>query len=264
MIITIAFPLTVTPSEPTIKVNGRDLNELRDSITKSSEDNSTIGPFAESSTMVLECTTSGGRPVPEVRWYNGSRVLRSKVTTNPIENSATATLRFIVSRHDLGARFECRVLNNATRAPLVAGLSLDIHGELRSRNSRNVRKGPPALPALIKVRGSSSRSRTCLLHERGGPRSATCFPSSLPDVLKNTVRGSSECALQSKNMFASYCSICTYRSAPSNSSSFDTGPRVLRRSVCPTVERTVLRERKTRLAQFSASRGAHCVSSSCS
>ncbi|OTF80240.1 hypothetical protein BLA29_012095, partial [Euroglyphus maynei] len=39
-----------------------------------------FGPFEEGSTIVFECSTFGGRPMPELRWFNGSRPLRSKIT----------------------------------------------------------------------------------------------------------------------------------------------------------------------------------------
>ncbi|CAG2104399.1 unnamed protein product [Medioppia subpectinata] len=112
-----------------------------------------IGPFAESSTIVFECSSSGGRPLPEVRWYNGTRAMRAKFTVLTDGNdqdhgdalisnggdlstggtgaggagpTVTATMRIIATRYDLGAKFECRVWNNATLVPLYQWIRLDI------------------------------------------------------------------------------------------------------------------------------------------
>lgn len=154
--------ISVKPSLPKIRVNGKLLSEYRssssdDSSSANSKSNSDIellrhrqiGPFEEGSTIVFECSTVGGRPMPELRWYNGSRPLRSKlniiestgngdlrgVTDTPdylvndilegnvfkelkSEKSSSkrelliATTRIIASRYDLGAKFECRVLWN--------------------------------------------------------------------------------------------------------------------------------------------------------
>ncbi|KAI1305980.1 Schwann cell myelin protein [Halotydeus destructor] len=143
----------VTPAEPVIKVNGKELSDIErkhhlqqtldgsslpvnetlvsgstSGVTKT-ESILTVGSFDESSTMTLECSTVGGRPVPEVRWYNGSRPMRSKVTmsSTPLGPTVMATVRFILSRYDLGARFTCRIWNNATKEPLSASVALDIH-----------------------------------------------------------------------------------------------------------------------------------------
>lgn len=65
--------------------------------------------------------------MPDLRWYNGSRPLRSKISVVDVEGEeettdprggqwarrrVLATTRIIASRYDLGAKFECRVLWN--------------------------------------------------------------------------------------------------------------------------------------------------------
>ena len=120
-----------------------------------------IGPFAEGSTITFECETSGGRPLPDVKWWNGTSKMRSKITVidqddninqdqddgngdgngegngkedkrirrvkNQIPNQiSVSTIRLIATRYDLGAKFECRVWNNATITPLTASVRLDI------------------------------------------------------------------------------------------------------------------------------------------
>lgn len=85
----------MTPGPPLVKVNGNDLPPKND----------TIGPFDESTTMSLECTTVGGRPPPEVRWYNGSKVMRSKVTSGGLESLTQLPKRLLYIGFDDG--LEC-------------------------------------------------------------------------------------------------------------------------------------------------------------
>lgn len=137
--------LIVRPSPPSIRVNGKSLSEYHVHATefaltgtrssaKSNHFESSdvdlligrqIGPFEEGSTIVFECSTFVGRPMPELHWFNGSRLLRSKLSTidlddNQIEYQSIntskairrkliATARIIASRYDLGSKFECRV-----------------------------------------------------------------------------------------------------------------------------------------------------------
>nr|XP_046915163.1 uncharacterized protein LOC124495776 [Dermatophagoides farinae] len=170
----------VKPSSPIIRINGKSLAEYRmsmdsvitvddggsgdyssaKSLSSSSQlSNQTLsnidlnryrqfGPFEEGSTIVFECSTFGGRPMPELRWFNGSRPLRSKITvmdldpdsldqsndpdliiltsdhhhhhhqmdgSSAVRRKIIATTRIIASRFDLGAKFECRVLWNNTQ-----------------------------------------------------------------------------------------------------------------------------------------------------
>lgn len=99
-----------------------------------------VGPFAESSTVTLECSTTGGRPIPEVKWFNGSRPLRSKVNLFNRETgpSVTSTIRLVVTRNDVGVKLGCRVWNNATKVPLTKWISLEIHG--KSKHQRIEKK----------------------------------------------------------------------------------------------------------------------------
>ena len=138
---------TVKPGNPIIRVNGHTIshytkpsaqpseishnsdNKNADSRHKTNELLQQIGPFAESSTIVFECSSSGGRPLPEVKWFNGTKPMRSKTTVLDDDSdgpTVTSTMRIIASRHDLGAKFECRVWNNATVTPLFQWTRLDI------------------------------------------------------------------------------------------------------------------------------------------
>ena len=152
--------ITVTPGEPTLRVNGKDVIPAGTSgssstlapipsnttalagptghvgqLPSSKRDIIQVGPFSEGSTIVLECAVSGGRPLPEVRWFNSSRPLRSKISVShdPEKGSTiTSIARFIVTRYDLASVFSCRVSNNATLRPFVKWLSLDVHGADRA------------------------------------------------------------------------------------------------------------------------------------
>lgn len=137
--------LAVAPGPPKILVNGRSVEELltagSDSAlpmaglsTSSSADQyaDQIGPFVEGSTVSMSCSSAGGRPLPEVRWYNGTHPLKSKMTLQHSEDEGPvviSTIRFVVSRYDLAGKFECRVTNNASSPQLSKSVVLDIHGE---------------------------------------------------------------------------------------------------------------------------------------
>ncbi|XP_023224016.1 hemicentin-1-like isoform X2 [Centruroides sculpturatus] len=118
----------VVPSEPFLELEGRALRN-----------GSTVGPYTEGSTFALECKSSGGRPPPQVTWWNGTKTLPIKVTEIP-EKHGTSTVislaRFVLSRWDLGARLECHVESNATTRPFIKGVKLDIHVRPAAMNVR--------------------------------------------------------------------------------------------------------------------------------
>ena len=143
----------MTPGAPSIKVNGKEIATLvptssvnlgsnltagtiikLPSKTSGTDSLVTLGPYEESATMALECLSVGGRPAPDVRWFNGTRQMRAKISHltgvgGHQQTAVLATVRFIISRYDLGVKFTCRVSNNATEQPMVTGLTLDVHGK---------------------------------------------------------------------------------------------------------------------------------------
>ncbi|XP_035212307.1 uncharacterized protein LOC118186330 [Stegodyphus dumicola] len=91
---------------------------------------STLGPYTEGSTFILDCRSTGGRPPPLVTLWNGTRSLIAKNHVQTGEDGASdviATARFVLSRWDLESKLECRVQSNATLAPMVKWIKLDIH-----------------------------------------------------------------------------------------------------------------------------------------
>ncbi|CAL1262420.1 unnamed protein product, partial [Larinioides sclopetarius] len=109
----------ITPSPPEMEVEGKKVRN-----------GSTVGPYVEGSTFVLECKSSGGRPAPEVTWWNGTKPLPVKTTVLPEGNGTyfvTSTARFVLSRWDLGGKVECRVRSNASSHPVHQWIKLDIH-----------------------------------------------------------------------------------------------------------------------------------------
>lgn len=107
-----------------------DSNQLLDP----SQSSYLVGPFDEGSTVTLECSTSGGRPIPDIKWFNGSKQLRAKTARVTREKALTvvSSTRFVVTRTDANARLECRIWNNATVEPMSKWVSLDIHGEFEA------------------------------------------------------------------------------------------------------------------------------------
>lgn len=92
----------------------------------------TVGPFDEGSVVVVECNSLHGRPVPQVAWFNGTKLMSSKtvITPDSEEPRVTTALSFVLSRSDLTSQFSCRVWNNATVRPIIRWIAFDVHGEL--------------------------------------------------------------------------------------------------------------------------------------
>lgn len=110
----------VTPKEPVIKMDGRQLSN-----------GTLLGPYMEGTTVVLDCVSSGGRPAPQVLWRNTSANLPVKTSVMPDLrgiHDVTSTARFVLSRWDLGAKLECVVVTKATSSPVVKWVQLDVHG----------------------------------------------------------------------------------------------------------------------------------------
>ncbi|GIY71577.1 hemicentin-1-like protein [Caerostris darwini] len=116
--LTIALFL-VKPQPPELYVDGVPVQNA-----------TTLGPYTEGSTFILDCRSSGGRPPPLLTLWNGTRALSAKShvqTGGEGASDVIVTARFVLSRWDLESRLECRVQSNATLAPMLKWVKLDIH-----------------------------------------------------------------------------------------------------------------------------------------
>ncbi|XP_076339232.1 hemicentin-1-like isoform X2 [Tachypleus tridentatus] len=107
------------PSSPIITKDGNVLKSSR-----------TIGPFIEGTTLSLECKSTGGKPAPEVTWWNGSESLPSRLSSTEDDlgiSNVTSSTRFVISRGDLGTKLRCKVKNDAISKELVAWVEVDVH-----------------------------------------------------------------------------------------------------------------------------------------
>lgn len=122
----------VTPGEPRVRIFDGRRNEFTAAVNHSMDQEVLrVGPVDEGSMVVVECSTSGGRPQPDVKWMNGTHVMRNKISisTNPDSSTnITSTAKFIISRYDLGSVLTCSVSNNATHLPLIRQVSFDVRG----------------------------------------------------------------------------------------------------------------------------------------
>ncbi|XP_046675860.1 hemicentin-2-like isoform X7 [Homalodisca vitripennis] len=90
---------------------------------------SKVGPLSEDDEMLLICETEGGKPTPTVQWWNGSSQIHGD-TEVEVQNGQTVArkkIRITISRGDLGARYECRVQNDALETPFVSYVDLDVY-----------------------------------------------------------------------------------------------------------------------------------------
>nr|XP_023026368.1 titin-like [Leptinotarsa decemlineata] len=79
----------------------------------------------------LICEASGGKPIPKVRWYNGTNeIQRAKYSANEIDNgvgTGISRLQLTLTRGDLLARFECRVESDALDEPIISWVRIDVN-----------------------------------------------------------------------------------------------------------------------------------------
>ena len=97
----IYFHFLVQPGSPTLTVANQ--NDL-----------------IEGTTTNLTCSTTGGNPVPEVRWYRNSQTISGASLLPPGDKFGTtrSVLQWQVSRSDDGATFQCEVENEASSQPI--------------------------------------------------------------------------------------------------------------------------------------------------
>jgi len=127
----------VKPGKPEIKVNGIEItnnqeSSLQETFRLNAGNKHRRLAFEEGSTVTLECSTTGGKPVPFIRMFNGTRPLAGKVALSVDETTSkqrvTSISQFVLSRFDLNSRFYCKVWTNlSSMQPLFEEVSIDVH-----------------------------------------------------------------------------------------------------------------------------------------
>ncbi|CAB3363001.1 Hypothetical predicted protein [Cloeon dipterum] len=105
-----------------VKVFNEDGSEISSSML--------IGPFQEGQELKLSCQSGGGKPIPDITWWNGTHKLPGAFTADPGSNGVGTginRLQMTLSRGDLGAKYECRVSSRALSAPLVVSVEIDVN-----------------------------------------------------------------------------------------------------------------------------------------
>ncbi|XP_063885393.1 B-cell receptor CD22-like isoform X4 [Scylla paramamosain] len=90
----------------------------------------TVGPFDEAEVLILNCESSGGKPVAQVTWYNGSHPIAGEYSTIMDEDgtgTGTNVLRLPLSRADLGTTLTCEAMNEAMDSPHSAFVTVDVN-----------------------------------------------------------------------------------------------------------------------------------------
>ena len=105
--------------------------------------NNVVGPFNEGTEVVLVCESGGGKPIPQVCWYNGEQPLAGKASSfEDADRTSTgrSEVRLTVGRNDLSARLECRSTNEAVADPLSSTVQLDVNCKSNINNRKAVSK----------------------------------------------------------------------------------------------------------------------------
>uniref|UniRef100_A0A1B6E6D7 Ig-like domain-containing protein n=1 Tax=Clastoptera arizonana TaxID=38151 RepID=A0A1B6E6D7_9HEMI len=100
-----------------------------------------IGPLTEDDELELMCESRGGKPIPMVQWYNGTDKMNDKYESESSGNgigTGRSSVRVTVGRGDLGAKYQCRVTNDALVVPLVTWVELDVNVRPLSLNLTGV------------------------------------------------------------------------------------------------------------------------------
>ncbi|XP_025836986.1 hemicentin-2 isoform X4 [Agrilus planipennis] len=91
---------------------------------------SILGPINEGTNIEITCEANGGRPVPKVIWYNGSKEIEASYSSHDDGEgvgTGRSKLSITLTRGDLGARFECRVESAALEEPIVSWITADVN-----------------------------------------------------------------------------------------------------------------------------------------
>ncbi|XP_018570714.1 titin, partial [Anoplophora glabripennis] len=90
----------------------------------------TLSPRKVKAEMELTCEAVGGKPVPNVSWFNGTtHMTGAKYTVTGKDESLTgkSVLKLSLSRGDILATFMCRVESEALDEPVIYSITTDVH-----------------------------------------------------------------------------------------------------------------------------------------
>ncbi|XP_046400692.1 uncharacterized protein LOC124166984 isoform X2 [Ischnura elegans] len=97
------------------------------------QNSSLIGPFPEDEKLELVCESGGGKPLPAISWWNGSRLIPSKAEVENAPGGSSKSRSKIslkLGRGDLGAKYECRVASPALGdqgGMVLSWVEVDVH-----------------------------------------------------------------------------------------------------------------------------------------
>ncbi|CAL4089282.1 unnamed protein product, partial [Meganyctiphanes norvegica] len=90
---------------------------------------SVVGPFEEGTLLTVVCESGDGKPVANVKWYNGSQQMQGDYRAI-LDRDGTGvginTLRVMLSRSDLGSVFTCEAVNVAMEVPYSSAIRMDV------------------------------------------------------------------------------------------------------------------------------------------
>ncbi|XP_071450004.1 uncharacterized protein nrm [Hetaerina americana] len=97
------------------------------------QNSSLIGPFPEDEKLELICESGGGKPLPAISWWNGSRLIPSKAEVEGAPGGSSKSrskISLSLGRGDLGAKYECRVASPALADQggfVLSWVEVDVH-----------------------------------------------------------------------------------------------------------------------------------------
>ncbi|KAK2707720.1 hypothetical protein QYM36_015422 [Artemia franciscana] len=94
------------------------------------ENVTSIGPLSEGTAVSLICRSGGGRPLPALGWWNGTKRLGGDLSATVDQRGneiAVSRLEVALSRDDLGAEWECRAETQLMDFSVSAHVKVDVH-----------------------------------------------------------------------------------------------------------------------------------------
>ncbi|KAK4294521.1 hypothetical protein Pmani_032863, partial [Petrolisthes manimaculis] len=103
------------------------------------EARSIVGPFTEGDTLGLTCRATGGSPLPDVTWWEGTALLDITSEVATLDLVTNTLVVPTLTRRDLHRTLTCQAANSNLTAPLLTTVTLDMNFPplwVRLRSSR--------------------------------------------------------------------------------------------------------------------------------